>query len=185
MENHAVIYTDGSCLGNPGPGGYGIIWDLDDGTHQEFSAGAYRTTNNRMELSAVVTALTALRGASFDVDLYTDSKYVVDAIQKHWLDGWVNRGWKKSDGQSVKNIDLWTSMLVLLKTHQVNFHWVKGHDGNPNNERCDELARNEALRYKNEIEENNRAAMEVSEIETTGTVIEIDDNNIVEVNDND
>lgn len=157
--NKATIYTDGSCLGNPGPGGYAVIWDLEDGTHQEFSAGSYYTTNNRMELLAVITGLNALKGASFDVTVYTDSKYVADAVRQHWLDGWVKRGWKLSNGDPVKNIDLWTTMLMLLKQHNVTFKWVKGHDGDPNNERCDYLARSEAEKLKSEIARNNEAAL--------------------------
>ena len=180
--NSATIYTDGSCLGNPGPGGYAVIWDMDDGQHQEFSAGSYHTTNNRMELMAVITGLTALRGASFDVTLYTDSKYVVNAVQQHWLDGWIKRGWKLSDGKPVKNIDLWTTLLMLLKTHNVTFKWVKGHDGNPNNERCDELARNEALRYKQQIADNNAEATRPKDVTT---VIEVPEEDIVEVEDGD
>ena len=135
-------YTDGSALGNPGPGGWGTILEHKQKT-RELSGGFARTTNNRMELLAAIQALEALtRKAS--VDLYTDSKYLCDAVNKHWIRGWVKNGWKTSAKKPVKNQDLWTRLLPLLAKHEVRFHWVKGHNGHPENERCDQLAKEAA-----------------------------------------
>jgi ribonuclease HI len=133
-----TIYTDGACSGNPGPGGYGIL--LESGKHRkELSAGYQRTTNNRMELLAVIVALELLKRPCA-VTLFSDSRYVVDAIQQNWLRGWQARGWQKADKEPVKNIDLWQRLLPLLNQHQVQLRWVKGHASNPGNNRCDELA---------------------------------------------
>ena len=133
-----TIYTDGSSRGNPGPGGFGTI--LISGRHRkEISGGFAKTTNNRMELLAAIAGLEVLKTES-EVTLYSDSKYVVDAINKNWLAGWKKRGWIKSDKQPVKNIDLWKRIDAATARHQVTWEWVKGHAGNPNNERCDELA---------------------------------------------
>ncbi|MBQ7959295.1 MAG: ribonuclease HI, partial [Oscillospiraceae bacterium] len=132
------IFTDGACSGNPGPGGYGAI--LRYGEHiKELSGGEEHTTNNRMELTAVITALEALKEPCLVV-LTTDSKYVVDGIEKGWAKSWRENGWKKKDKKPALNPDLWGKLLDLLEVHEVKFNWVKGHAGHPENERCDELA---------------------------------------------
>lgn len=132
------IFTDGACSGNPGPGGYGAI--LRVGEHvKELSGGEANTTNNRMELMGVISALSALKYPC-DVVLTTDSKYVVDSVTKGWAKGWKARGWIKSDKKPALNVDLWEKLLDLLEVHNVRFVWVKGHAGHPENERCDELA---------------------------------------------
>lgn len=129
-----TIYTDGSALGNPGPGGYGIV--LMAGQHfKEVSQGYRRTTNNRMELLAVIVALEMLKKPNSQVKIYSDSKYVVDAVEKGWVFGWQKKGFKGK-----KNIDLWQRFLRIYPKHQVKFQWVKGHADNPYNERCDTLA---------------------------------------------
>ena len=129
-----VVYTDGGASGNPGPGGYGVL--LMSGEHRkELSGGFRRTTNNRMELLAVIVALEALKRPGFEVDIYSDSKYVVDAVEKRWVFSWEKKGYKEK-----KNPDLWKRFLVVYRTHKVRFHWVKGHAGNPNNELVDQLA---------------------------------------------
>ena len=134
-KKHVVIYTDGACSGNPGPGGFGII--LQYGAHRkEISQGFLSTTNNRMELLGVITALEAL----CTVDLYSDSKYVIDAIQKGWAVKWRSKNWMRTPKEPAKNPDLWERLLNLLEVHEVTFHWVKGHATNENNNRCDELA---------------------------------------------
>ena len=133
-----TLYTDGSSKGNPGPGGLGAIL-IYNGTRKEISKGYKLTTNNRMELSAVIEGLEALKEPC-SVTVYSDSKYVVDAILKGWLKGWVKKGWRKSDKKPVLNIDLWEKILVLIDRHDVKFKWVKGHASNPLNNRCDELA---------------------------------------------
>lgn len=139
------IYTDGACRGNPGPGGFGAILVF-AGIEKEFSGGEAQTTNNRMELLAAITALSALKEPCA-VKLYSDSKYLVDAINQNWVYGWRKKGWKKSDGKPALNIDLWERLLTLLETHRVRFIWVKGHNGHPYNERCDRLAVKEAEKY--------------------------------------
>ncbi len=139
------IYTDGACKGNPGAGGYGAIL-VYGGREKEFSGGEAMTTNNRMELSAVITALAALKEPC-EVTLTSDSKYVVDAVTKKWVYGWRDKGWKKSDGKQALNIDLWEKLLELLEIHKVTFVWIKGHDGHEYNERCDRLAVKEAEKY--------------------------------------
>ncbi len=129
-----VIYTDGAASGNPGPGGYGTI--LTSGTHyKELSGGFAYTTNNRMELLAVIAGLEALKKKGCRVAVYSDSTYVVNAVEKSWVFGWERKGF-----QSKKNADLWRRFLVIYRQHQVKFHWVKGHAGHPMNERCDALA---------------------------------------------
>lgn len=138
------IYTDGAARGNPdGPGGYGAVLVYMDREgkiyKKEISAGYRKTTNNRMELMAVIRSLQELNRPC-QVELYSDSKYVVDAFNQNWVSGWVKRGWKKSDGKPVKNIDLWKALLKAMAPHQVRFIWVKGHDGHVMNERCDALA---------------------------------------------
>lgn len=133
-----TIYTDGACSGNPGPGGWGAI--LQYGAHtKEISGGDPHTTNNKMELLGVISALELLREPCC-VELYSDSKYVIDGITKGWARGWKARGWKKADKTPAKNPELWDRLLVLLDQHDVRFHWVKGHAENPYNNRCDELA---------------------------------------------
>lgn len=145
-RKHVIIYTDGACSGNPGPGGFGII--LQYGEHRkELSQGFPETTNNRMELLAVITALEALK-TPCDVDLYSDSKYVIDAIQKGWAVKWRSKNWMRTPKEPAKNPDLWERMLNLLDVHHVTFHWVKGHAQNENNNRCDELAVNEWKKFK-------------------------------------
>lgn len=138
-----TIYTDGASRGNPGPGGYGAVLEYIDtkGTlhTRELSQGYAVTTNNRMELLGVITALEALNRPC-EVDLYTDSKYIVDAFNQHWVDSWVKKGWKRGKNEPVKNIDLWQRLLSVKAKHQVTFIWVKGHAGHPQNERCDQLA---------------------------------------------
>ncbi len=133
------IYTDGACSGNPGAGGYGIVM-LYKGARKELSQGYRVTTNNRMEMLAVIKALECLKEPC-QVTLYSDSKYVVDSITKGWVYGWKKRGWIKSDKKKALNVDLWERLLPLLEKHQVEFVWVKGHAENVENERCDELAR--------------------------------------------
>ena len=138
------IYTDGAARGNPdGPGGYGTVLEYVDSKGElhtrELSQGYKRTTNNRMELMAVIAGLEALNRPC-QVELYSDSKYVVDAFNQHWIDGWIKKGWKRGKNEPVKNIDLWQRLLKAKAPHQVQFIWVKGHDGHPQNERCDTLA---------------------------------------------
>lgn len=132
------IFTDGACSGNPGPGGWGAILRF-QGKTKELSGGEPHTTNNRMELSGVISALSALKEPC-EVVLTTDSKYVVDAITKGWARGWKKNGWKKADKKPALNSDLWDKLLTLLDLHTVTFVWVKGHAGHPENERCDKLA---------------------------------------------
>ena len=133
-----TIYTDGSALGNPGPGGYGAV--LLSGHHRkELSQGFRLTTNNRMELTGVIMALSALKEPCHVV-LTTDSKYVVDSVTKGWVYGWQKRGWVKADEKPALNVDLWQQLLPLLERHEVEFVWVKGHAGHPENERCDRMA---------------------------------------------
>ena len=141
-----TIYTDGACSGNPGPGGWGAV--LLYGTHRkEISGGEAATTNNRMELTAVIAALSLLKEPCI-VELYSDSKYVIDALEKGWARGWKKRGWVKSDKKPALNPDLWQQLLELCEYHTVNLHWVKGHASNPYNNRCDELAVAQSQKYK-------------------------------------
>lgn len=130
------IYTDGACSGNPGKGGYGIVMKVPEKKYEKhFSKGFRLTTNNRMELLAVIVALEKLKSTENDIHIYTDSKYVSDAINQKWIYGWIKKGFK-----NIKNPDLWRRILPLLKTHQTTFHWIKGHAGHPENEICDQLA---------------------------------------------
>ena len=140
-----TVYTDGACSGNPGPGGWGAIL-MYGARKKEMSGGEKETTNNRMELMAVIMALSALREPC-EVALYTDSQYVAFAITKGWLRSWQAKGWKRKGGE-LKNIDLWQKLVVLLEEHHVTLHWVKGHAENPYNNRCDELAVNEWKKLK-------------------------------------
>ncbi len=140
------IYTDGACSGNPGPGGYGAI--LLYGKYRREIAGAEpETTNNRMEITAALAALELLKEPCI-VELYSDSQYLVNAVQKHWLANWKRNGWRKSDKQDVLNRDLWEKLDAMLNIHKIIFHWVKGHASNESNNRCDELARNAILKLK-------------------------------------
>ena len=141
-----TIYTDGACSGNPGPGGWGAILEY-MGHEKELSGGEVNTTNNRMELTAVIKALQALKEPC-TVELYSDSKYVIDALEKGWAIGWRKRGWIKSDKKPALNPDLWDTLLTLVEKHDVRYHWVKGHASNPKNNRCDELAVNEWKKLK-------------------------------------
>ena len=146
---HVDIYTDGSCRGNPGVGGWGAV--LVYGTRQkELSGGEAQTTNNRMELTAVIEALSALKEPC-DVTLTSDSKYVIDALEQGWARGWKQRGWKKADKSPALNPDLWERLLQLVDYHNVTTVWVKGHAGHPYNERCDQLATDFADKIKAEL----------------------------------
>jgi ribonuclease HI len=136
--SEAVIYTDGACSGNPGPGGWGAVLRYGD-VVKELHGGERSTTNNRMELLAAISALEALK-RPVRVQLYTDSKYVLDGITK-WLPGWERNGWKTASKQPVKNVDLWQRLVAAMARHEVSWHWVKGHNGDLGNERADELAR--------------------------------------------
>ncbi len=140
---HVVIFTDGSCLGNPGPGGWAALLRCGE-ARKELFGGFSRTTNNRMEVLAAVRALEALREPCC-VDLYTDSQYLRHAVEKRWLAGWVAGGWKTAAKKPVKNRDLWEQLQVQLQRHEVRFSWVRGHAGHADNELCDTLARNAAL----------------------------------------
>ena len=133
-----TLYTDGACSGNPGPGGYGTVLIYKD-TVKELSDGYAETTNNRMELLSVIVGLRCLK-EKCHVEIYSDSKYVVEAINKGWLISWQANGWRKSDKKEVKNRELWEELLHEMDKHEIVFHWVKGHDGNEYNERCDRLA---------------------------------------------
>ena len=144
------IYSDGACSGNPGPGGYGAILRC-EGREKEISGGDSDTTNNRMELLGVISALEALK-YSCRIRIVTDSKYVVDGITKGWAEGWRRRGWKKSDGKPAMNPDLWERLLDLLAQHEYEFCWIKGHAGHPENERCDTLAVIQRDIYAKQIE---------------------------------
>lgn len=139
-----TIFTDGAARGNPeGPGGYGTILQYVDSKgilhEREYSAGYRKTTNNRMELMAVIVGLEALNKPC-EVEIISDSKYVTDAFNQNWIQGWIKNGWKTSTKKPVKNPDLWTRLLKAKEPHRVKFTWVKGHDGHPENERCDKLA---------------------------------------------
>ena len=141
---YVKVYTDGAARGNPdGPGGYGAQLQYTDAKgimhERELSAGYKRTTNNRMELMGVIAALEALKKPC-KIDLYSDSKYVTDAFNQHWIENWLKKNWKNSTNKPVKNIDLWKRLLEAAKIHEVNYNWVKGHNGHPGNERCDVLA---------------------------------------------
>lgn len=141
-----TLYTDGACSGNPGPGGWAAI--LSWGGHElELSGGAPATTNNRMELTAVLEGLRRLKEPCI-VELFSDSKYVIDAISKGWAKGWRNRGWVKADKKPALNADLWEQLLPLAERHRLRCHWVRGHADNPLNERCDQLAVAQSQKFK-------------------------------------
>lgn len=133
-----TLYTDGACSGNPGPGGWGAILEF-NGHERELSGGENPTTNNRMELTAVIRGLERLKEPCI-VELYSDSKYVIDGLSKGWAASWKKRGWVKSDKKPALNPDLWDRLLQLTEIHSLRYHWVKGHADNPKNNRCDELA---------------------------------------------
>ena len=147
MKDKAInIFTDGSARGNPGPGGYGIVMEQNDtGYFKEFSEGFRMTTNNRMELLAVIEALNKIKTKNADVVVYTDSKYVSDSVEKKWVFNWQKNKFKKK-----KNVDLWTKFLRIYPKHSIKFIWIKGHNNHPQNERCDSLAV-EASKKKNPL----------------------------------
>lgn len=140
------IFTDGACSGNPGPGGWGAILRC-NGAEKELSGGEKDTTNNRMELTAVISALKALKYPC-EVTVTTDSKYVYESVTKGWVYSWQKNGWRKADKKPALNPDLWSELLTLLDMHNVTFVWVKGHNEHPENERCDRLAVSECEKYK-------------------------------------
>jgi ribonuclease HI len=144
-RDKVVIHTDGACSGNPGPGGWGAILDY-NGTRKELSGGEAHTTNNRMEITAAVEALNALKRPC-KVSMHVDSQYVKDGITK-WIHGWKKNGWKTADKKPVKNAELWQALDEAIKHHEISWHWVKGHDGHADNERADELAREGMRPYK-------------------------------------
>ena len=141
-----TLYTDGACSGNPGPGGWGAILEF-NGVEKELSGGESNTTNNRMELTAVIQALSMLKEPCI-VDLWSDSKYVIDGLSKGWAKGWKARGWVKSNKKPALNPDLWDRLLTLTDIHTLRYHWVKGHADNAFNNRCDKLAVAESQKYK-------------------------------------
>ena len=142
-DNRIIIYTDGACINNPGQGGYGVVI-INGEARQELSAGYQFTTNNRMEMMACIVGLQKLEVPS-PVSLYSDSQYVVNGISKGWAKKWQANDWMRSQRKPAKNIDLWKQLLALCEKHDVEFIWVKGHAGNPENERCDELANKAAM----------------------------------------
>ncbi len=147
--SEVTIYTDGACSGNPGPGGWGVVLTYND-HRKELSGGNPQTTNNRMELQAAIEALRALRRPA-SVELFTDSTYVKNGITQ-WIDNWKKNGWKRKRGRGfapIKNEDLWRELDRLVSRHSISFHWVEGHAGDPENERCDKLARNAILKIEN------------------------------------
>lgn len=159
---HITLYTDGSALGNPGPGGYGVV--LMSGIHRkEINEGFRKTTNNRMELLAVIIGLEALKSDGCEVDIYSDSKYVVDAVEKGWVFAWSKKNFKDK-----KNVDLWKRFLAIYPKHKVRFHWIKGHNENVENERCDTLAvsaaKGDNLKIDTEYEEPNNPTSTSSEL---------------------
>ena len=142
---HIQIFTDGACSGNPGPGGWGAI--LRYKAHEkELSGGEAETTNNRMELMALIAALEQLKEPC-EIDLCSDSQYVINGLQKGWAKGWRARGWKKADKSPALNSDLWAGLLDLSEAHTIHYNWIKGHAGHPENERCDRLAVEQSKRF--------------------------------------
>ena len=140
-----TLYTDGACSGNPGPGGWGAILSY-QGHEKELSGGESTTTNNRMELTAVIEGLKALKEPCI-VELYSDSKYVIDGLSKGWAVSWQKNGWRKADKKPALNPDLWEILLGLTQMHEMRYHWVKGHADNPKNNRCDEMAVAESKKF--------------------------------------
>ncbi|MBC8276800.1 MAG: ribonuclease HI [FCB group bacterium] len=149
---HVIIYTDGAAKGNPGPGGYGVVL-LYNSKRKELSGGFRRTTNNRMELLGVLTGLRALKEPCM-VTIYTDSKYIVDAVNQRWLFAWKRMNWIRKGNNPVMNVDMWEEIYDQLQTHDITFKWVKGHADNKENERCDELASKAALGKKLKVDSN-------------------------------
>ena len=145
MPKEVTVFTDGACSGNPGPGGWGAILRY-KGHEKELSGGEAGTTNNRMELTALIRALEQLKEPCL-VHVYSDSQYVINGLQKGWAKGWRARGWKKADKSPALNPDLWERLLELAAIHQLEYHWVKGHAGHPENERCDQLAVEQSKLY--------------------------------------
>lgn len=145
-RKQVTIFTDGACSGNPGPGGWGAILRY-KGQERELCGGESSTTNNRMELTAAIMALSALKEPC-SVTLYSDSKYLIDGLQKGWAKGWRARGWKKSDGKPALNPELWQRLLELCETHEVSLIWIKGHNEHPENERCDRMAVAESKKFQ-------------------------------------
>ncbi len=145
---HVDIYTDGSCRSNPGPGGWGAVL-VYKGTEKELCGGEAETTNNRMELTAVIKALQALK-EECEITLTSDSRYVLDAITNGWAVGWQKNGWKKADKSPALNPDLWEILLNEIKKHKITYVWVKGHAGHPYNERCDKMAQAESGKFINQ-----------------------------------
>lgn len=141
-----TIYTDGACINNPGPGGYAAVLKYKN-QEKVVSGGSKDTTNNRMELLAVIEGIKALK-VQCEVDVFTDSAYIVNAFNRGWIKSWQRSGWINSSNKQVKNQDLWVELIRLTQNHKVNFHWVKGHAGNELNERCDKIATSEACRYQ-------------------------------------
>ena len=142
---HVSIYTDGACSGNPGPGGWAAILIYQE-VEKELSGGEKQTTNNRMELSGVIAALQALKEPC-SVDLWSDSRYVIDALEKGWAENWRKKGWMRNKKEPALNPDLWETLLNLVAEHEMHYHWVKGHADNPYNNRCDAMAVAERDRY--------------------------------------
>lgn len=142
--NEVIIYTDGACSGNPGPGGWAAILTC-NGVEKELSGSEAQTTNNRMELTAVISGLEALKRPC-RVIIVSDSSYVCNAVNKNWLKNWKAKGWKRSGGELL-NVDLWQKLDSLLAVHEISFEWIKGHDGHPYNERCDTLAVGKYKKY--------------------------------------
>lgn len=153
-----VVYTDGGCLNNPGPGGYGIVIEQ-DGKRREICGGFRLTTNNRMEMTAAIVALDELQGSRQKIHLFSDSSYLVNGIEKGWAKKWRSNGWNKSDGQAAMNGDLWRKLLGLVEGLEVVFHWVKGHAGHEWNERCDTLAVAMARQSNLPVDEQYEMAM--------------------------
>jgi ribonuclease HI len=146
LSDHVIIHTDGACKGNPGPGGWGAVLQTGGGHEKELWGGEPNTTNNRMELMAAIMALEALKRPC-EIDLHTDSQYVRGGITG-WMAGWKRNGWKTSDKKPVKNVELWQKLEEAAARHQVKWHWVRGHAGDPMNERADELARKGMAPFK-------------------------------------
>lgn len=140
-----TLYTDGACSGNPGPGGWGAILEF-QGREKELSGGEAVTTNNRMELTAVIEGLSALKEPCI-VELYSDSKYVIDGLSLGWAESWRQKGWRKADKKPALNPDLWEKLLELTSIHQMRYHWVKGHAENEKNNRCDQMAVAESKKF--------------------------------------
>ena len=156
---HVVMYTDGACLGNPGPGGYGTIL-IYQGHKRELSGGYRQTTNNRMEIMAAIVGLETLR-EKCEVTLYSDSEYLVKAMSRGWAQRWRANGWKRNKRDKVLNPDLWKRLLQLCEYHEVQFSWVKGHAGTPENVRCDELAMHAAQQPNLPVDEGYVSQSEV------------------------